>query len=92
MNSFLQALYHMQDFRNALLAFDDATFLLSEGTEAEPAKAPTLQQKIKLGLYQLQRLFAQLGSLSDRPTVAPRAFKALALPDFFRGPSGGGGE
>ena len=30
-----------------------------------------------------------MGPLSHRPLVTPRQFKALALPDFFRGSGGG---
>ena len=28
--------------------------------------------------------------MCQRPSVAPRQFKSLALPDYFRGPLGGG--
>lgn len=52
MNSFLQALYAMEEYREALLSMDEADFL-----QKDDAK-PSIQAKVKLGIYQLQRLFA----------------------------------
>ena len=49
----------MKDYREALLQFDDQEFLLEPpGASNEPPPKVNLQQKVKLGLYQLQRLFA----------------------------------
>jgi ubiquitin C-terminal hydrolase len=45
MNSFLQALYAMEDYREALLSMDEADFLLKEDSK------PTVQAKVKLGIY-----------------------------------------
>ena len=45
MNSFLQALYAMEDYREALLSMDEADFLLKEDSK------PTVQTKVKLGIY-----------------------------------------
>ena len=88
MNSFLQALFRMKDFRDALLSIDESLFLLNEETDQKV----TVQAKVKLGLYQLQRLFAQLTNKSIRPTVAPKLFQSMALPDNFKGRHGFGGE
>jgi len=52
-----------------------------------PPEAKTLV-KVKLALYQLQRLFAQLGQKSKRPVVAPTAYKALAMPAYFKANAG----
>ena len=52
MNSFLQALYAMEDYREALIAMDEADFLLKDDSKAN------ITAKVKLGIYQLQRLFA----------------------------------
>ena len=52
MNSFLQALYAMEDYREALIAMDEADFLLKEDSKLN------ITAKVKLGIYQLQRLFA----------------------------------
>lgn len=45
MNSFLQALYAMEEYREALLSMDEADFLLKEDSK------PTVQTKVKLGIY-----------------------------------------
>ncbi len=45
MNSFLQALYAMEEYRDALLLMDEADFLLKEDSK------PTVQTKVKLGIY-----------------------------------------
>jgi len=45
MNSFLQALYAMEEYREALLLMDEADFLLKEDSK------PTVQTKVKLGIY-----------------------------------------
>jgi len=45
MNSFLQALYAMEDYREALLSMDEADFLLKEDSK------PMVQAKVKLGIY-----------------------------------------
>lgn len=45
MNSFIQALFHMQDYREAIIAIDEALLLVSE------EKQPTLHQKVKSGVY-----------------------------------------
>ncbi|TNV85471.1 hypothetical protein FGO68_gene12743 [Halteria grandinella] len=87
MNSVLQALYQIKDFRDDLLCIDESLILLTKNPELEESgqqNAVPLQQKIKSGLFQLQRLFMQLSEHSVRNQIAPRQFKALALPDFFR--------
>jgi ubiquitin C-terminal hydrolase len=45
MNSFLQALYAMEDYREALLAMDEADFLVKEDMKL------TVAAKVKLGIY-----------------------------------------
>jgi len=42
----------MEDYREALLTMDEADFLVKEDTK------PNIAAKVKLGIYQLQRLFA----------------------------------
>jgi hypothetical protein len=42
----------MEDYRESLLTMDEADFLLKEDTK------PAVAAKVKLGIYQLQRLFA----------------------------------
>jgi hypothetical protein len=69
----------MEEYRQALLGMDEGDFLLKEDSK------PNIAAKVKLGIYQLQRLFAQLSSWSIRPTIAPKLFKNLALPDNFKG-------
>ena len=76
----------MEDYREALLTMDEADFLLKEDSK------PNITAKVKLGIYQLQRLFVQLSSRSIRPTIAPKLFKNLALPENFKGRLGFGGE
>lgn len=50
MNAFLQALYQIRDYREALLAMDDLDFLLTK-QEDGTLKAPQAAQKVKLSLY-----------------------------------------
>jgi hypothetical protein len=41
----------MEDYREALLTMDEADFLVKEDSK------PNITAKVKLGIYQLQRLF-----------------------------------
>jgi len=57
MNSFLQSLYQMKEFREALMSFEDSDFLATVKEDGSLSVAGP-QKKLKLGIYQLQRLFA----------------------------------
>ncbi|CDW91654.1 ubiquitin carboxyl-terminal hydrolase family protein [Stylonychia lemnae] len=72
MNSFLQALYQMKEFREDLIELESKV----------QEKNQKLLDKVKLSLYQLQRLFAQLYG-SARPVIAPNQLR-VSLPDFFK--------
>ena len=50
MNAFLQALYQIKDYREALLAMDDLDFLQTK-QEDGTFKGPQAAQKVKLSLY-----------------------------------------
>ena len=50
--------------------------------ESGGVEAGKILNKIKLSIYQLQRLFAQM-YMSRRPNIEPRAFR-VSLPDFFK--------
>eukprot|EP00347_Sterkiella_histriomuscorum_P008207 403345967 len=72
MNSFLQALYQIKEFRSDLISLEDT----------ESQKQLKIIDKVKMSLFQLQRLYSLIYG-SVRTFIEPKQFR-ISLPDFFK--------